>query len=360
MLLRNLLEELKISRISKALKAKHYARAEKLGQKFVSTRPSHAPVWFMLGEAARAQQHVTEAMSHYDRVLTLHPGHLPALKTRGLLHIESGNITQGLQDLMAAHHADPANPAIAGNLSTALINQNRYDLAEQVLHTTLGRTPRAADLLCNLALVKLHHLQHDEACRVFQQALEIDPHHRASLLNLGHALTDLHRLPDARATFQTGLEHYPDDPDLLTGVATIAHATGQYEVALTQLQRITATHSRHYLAHMYLGITLRDLRRLDEAERCFRHLIDVYPNDGTAHLNLAFVLLAQGRYAEGWAEYEARRATAETPGEVFQLPSWDGRQTQESVLIYAEQGLGDEIMFASCAADALRAAPHLV
>lgn len=353
MLLANLLAELSISRISNALKANDYAHAEQLGRKFVASQPSHPRVWFMLGEAARGQQRNDEAVRCYGQALALQPENVDALLERGLLLMQSGKLDAGLQDLFAAHASDATNLTVAASLSGSLLSHGRPGLAERVLLATLQHKPDAPELSCNLALVRLSQQRADEAIDLLQRSLRSDPSHRASRLNLGHALVDQLRAGEAQHVFADGLTHYPNDPDFLTGLATVAFTNRDYAAALSQLDAIVAQHPDHPLAQMFRGLTLRELRRYDEAVTCFRTLTAHPTPDPSARLNLSFVLLTQGRYAEGWTEYEARRQTAETPGSVFPVPDWDGQPLRGALLLYGEQGLGDEIMFASCVPDAI-------
>lgn len=353
MLLANLLAELNISRIRKALKANDYARAGQLARKFVTSQPSHARAWFMLGEAARGQHQNTEALRCYNQALALQPENADTLLERGLLLIQSGELDAGLQDLFAAHAVDTTNVTVAASLSGALLSHGRPDLAEHVLLATLQYKPDAPELSCNLALVRLSQQRPDEAIDLLQRSLRNDPSHRSSRLNLGHALVDQLRTDEAQRVFTDGLTYYPNDPDILAGLATVAYTNRDYAVALSQLDAILAQHPDHLLAQMFRGLTLRELRRYDEAVTCFRALTAHPTPDPSARINLSFVLLAQGRYAEGWTEYEARRQTPETPGSVFPVPDWDGQPLRGALLLYGEQGLGDEIMFASCVPDAI-------
>ena len=64
--------------------------------------------------------------------------------------------------------------------------------------------------------------------------------------------------------------------------------------------------------------------------------------------------LLAGRFEEGWPDYELRFISEDAPKRCLTLPRWDGQTLPDgAVLITAEQGLGDEIMFASCIPDLL-------
>jgi hypothetical protein len=81
------------------------------------------------------------------------------------------------------------------------------------------------------------------------------------------------------------------------------------------------------------------LAALDEAIR-------LRPDYPMARTNRALAWLRQGDYQRGWREYESRFRTKEFAPRSFPQPRWDGKPLEgRSVLLYAEQGLGDTLQF---------------
>jgi hypothetical protein len=94
-----------------------------------------------------------------------------------------------------------------------------------------------------------------------------------------------------------------------------------------------------------LGLVLEEQHRFDEAEALYREALAADPNDPIARLQLAFLLLRNGAFEEGWPLYEARMQPGDRRKPSLSFPEWDGRPVG-SLLVVSEQGLGDRIMFA--------------
>jgi Tfp pilus assembly protein PilF len=99
--------------------------------------------------------------------------------------------------------------------------------------------------------------------------------------------------------------------------------------------------------HMNMANMFCQMMRLEDAEREYRECLKHDPGDLNAHINLGITLLGRERWAEGWKHYEARHAN--TPYQMKQrrvLPNWTGEDlTGKTIVLYPEQGLGDEIAF---------------
>ena len=142
----------------------------------------------------------------------------------------------------------------------------------------------------------------------------------------------------------------PETPKTFTAaqvwdMALAAHKGGrpaEAERLYRSLQAATPTSP----TALNLGLLLEDGRRWADAEAVYRDALKANPNDPVQQRQLAFLLLRLGRYAEGWPFYEARMVK---PGHnrkpSLSFPEWRG-QSVESLLIWHEQGLGDQIQYA--------------
>ncbi|MEI6560099.1 MAG: tetratricopeptide repeat protein [Rhodospirillaceae bacterium] len=100
-----------------------------------------------------------------------------------------------------------------------------------------------------------------------------------------------------------------------------------------------------------LGIVLGELGRPDEAMTAYRQALALEPGDASQHMNIAFMLLLKGRYAEGWQEFEWRWLSAKYAPHRYARPLWRGEPLPgRTLLLHAEQGMGDTLQFVRYAA----------
>ncbi len=154
-----------------------------------------------------------------------------------------------------------------------------------------------------------------EAAESYRAAIAVRPNHPESHYNLGNALVKEVQFVEAEASFRRAIELRPN-----------------YVEALNNL-----------------GKALQSLFRHDDALKCFDEALALAPEHGDIRYNRALLLLLMGRHEEGWAEHEWRwRAKGFTGiSRGFAQPLWDGGETPKAtLLLHAEQGLGDTIQFA--------------
>ena len=111
-------------------------------------------------------------------------------------------------------------------------------------------------------------------------------------------------------------------------------------------------------AHANLGLALRGLGQLEEAQDSLHQAIRLEPGHRNARTGLAMTLLLQGRLSEGFAAYEDRLSPR--PAAIPGPPPWRGEALRgRTILLHAEQGIGDTIQFAATCRCLQSAAPDV-
>ena len=175
---------------------------------------------------------------------------------------------------------------------------------------------------------------------------------------------------EARKSIERAREIAPDDDDLrrhyslvLVGLGNAQVVRGDRQAALENFDEAIRVDSSNATAFNNLGLLFASDLNMTEAEATLRQAILVHPEYAEAHFNLSRILLIQGKYAEGWQENEWRWDCPDFPStwRDFDCPYWKGESLAgKRVLVWSEQGIGDEIMFANALPDAIEESDHVI
>ncbi len=241
------------------------------------------------------------------------------------------------------------NPALA----EAHINLGNIQFAKKNLAAAAIAYRQALALDAGLAqahynLGNVHGAQGDlgAAIACYREALRIDPRHGDAYTNLGNALVGRGQRSEAIECFQQALALNPHNPDAHNNLGNALNEMGQPSLAIKSFQQALALNPGHADAHNNLGLALAQEGRLEEAADCYRQALSVQPGHRMALGNQALLNLLRGDFATAWKDYEQRLGRPGLTAPRFAQPRWDGRPLHgKTILIYAEQGLGDTIQF---------------
>jgi len=197
------------------------------------------------------------------------------------------------------------------------------------------------------ALVELDRL--DDAEAAYRSALEQAPDFLPAVTNLGDLLTRLRRHAEAAELYVGALVTAPGHPELLNNLGNTVASLGRYEDAETHLAAAISGDPQCGLYLKNHGAVCQALGRWAEAESDFDRALAIDPEDADGHCLRAFARLGQGHYGDGWDDYRHRWQSADfEPRRPFPAPPWNGTALEgKRILVWGEQGIGDEIMFAT-------------
>lgn len=317
----------------------------------IALDPGLAEAHFNRGMALRALGRFEEALAAYDRTLACRPDWADVHFNQGNLLSELGRPDAAEMAYRRALALDPGFPGGHGNLGNLLRAQGRMDEAELAYRAAVAAAPGAADGHFNLGDCLADQGRHDEALAVLAEALRLDPTHGSSLNRRGLVFLALGRPDEALADFDAVLAAHP----------RTARYHGNRAVALQALGRREEAEAGYGLAleldpgadevWFNRGQLRHETLRLDEALADYRQALALNPARAGHAWNVALARLLRGDLPAAWDDYEVRWRL---PGQERQeaLPVWDGKAplAGKTLLLWAEQGLGDTLQFIRYAA----------
>ena len=301
---------------------------------------------------ARGIQHheagrLADAEQLYRRILQDDPPCADALHLLGVIALQRGEMDSAILQIRQAIAINPHNEAFHSNLGAAYQEASRFEEALASFRRALALKPHLAEAHNNLGNVFRAFGQLEQALDCYRQALALKPDMFEALNNLGTVCRDLGRFDEAIAAHTRALGLQPESSHLHGSLAYIARQQARLDDAVSGFQQAAALDPKSATSWMNLGCVYHDQRRLDKALDCYARAINLDPQNTHAHFNRALIWLLQNRWEEGWQEYEWRwKRKGVTSPRSYDRPVWDsGDLAGRTILVVAEQGLGDTLQF---------------
>jgi len=281
----------------------------------VAADPDHALAHYWLGLALARDRELRGAAAHLERALVLEPSLPDGWIDLGNTFAMQRDFEKAVASFRAALSVAPDSMMARVNLGCMLDETGRPEEALRYLREAYQHAPQMEGVLRNFMNVLIQTDRCDEALSVAESAVARDPGSYEAHLALGLARQKLHDPVTALESYETALRLHANDADL----------------------------------HDNRGTALLELGRVPEAIASYERALAARPDFSRAAFHRALARLLLGDYGAGWEDYELRQLNRDYPKREWTYPKWDGSRLEgRALLITREQGLGDEIMFASC------------
>ncbi|SMF44313.1 Tetratricopeptide repeat-containing protein [Azospirillum oryzae] len=325
--------------------ARLYATAVVLQPEAVETR-------FQLAGLLQDLGRPDEAEEQYDALLTVAPLHASIHLNRALLREAQGRFAGARDGFRAALVLEPAHAKALLRLAATEreLGRGGAALATQRRAMTILDDPAKAGLFPPLATLLADEGLPERAVQAMRIAVALTPGDPALWNELANRLKGLGRLAESVAAYGRGLGLLPGNPVLLNNRADGWLKLGRLEPAEADARAAVAANPGFAGGWNTLGSVLMARGRAGEALGAFEQAVNADGDAPQARFNRSIALLTLGRLAEGWDDYELGWAvpSGRFPRAEFPQPLWDGRPLGDGrLLVWGEQGLGDEVMFAS-------------
>jgi len=292
-----------------------HALALLLLEKAQALLPGNAALLSNLGLVLRALGHPQKALNCYDQALAIQPGFAQAWGNRGNALRDTGH-------------------------SLSAVDSYRKALELQ---------PGYAQSWHGLGLAYNDLKQWQAAVDAFKEALSHQPAMAVACLDMGNALRELDRFEDALSAYDTAVSLRPAYAEAWSNRGVLLKRMGRMQEALQSYTKAITLEPDFVDALVNCSTLLKEMMDLDAAMAMNRRALALQPDNSGAHLNLAICHLLRGEFNEGFAHYEWRWKTEQLQASVrpFVQPLWTGEQSLcgKTILLHAEQGLGDTVQF---------------
>lgn len=234
---------------------------------------------------------------------------------------------------------------VAGELQAG-----HLDEAERLCQVILQSDPKQVDALNLLGVARLRRGQAEDALEYFTRAYGIDRRFTDVAYNLGVALGELERWEQALIVYDRVLRTDPSNARAWNNRGNVLQKLDRWKEALAAYDRTLSLQPNHPNAHHNRGLVLLTLGRPREALAAFERAVTLAPANAEAQWTKSLAHLLLGEYEAGWRLHEWRWKTAQMGrlGRGFHEPLWLGEAgiQGKTLLLHADQGLGDSLLMA--------------
>lgn len=262
-----------------------------------------------------------DALGMLEALVWAHPQLAEAHRLIGGIHHGRRELDEARDSYTLALHFSPGSWRARHGLAQLELENRRFDAAVRELERAIEDGADDARLWNALGAAHAETGAHERAVECFRRAIALDPELAEPYSNLGYILfRELAAYDEGADLVEKG---YALDPQRIDG-------------------------------RLNWAMVLQQRGETDRALALYDALLDDDPGLAPARVNRGLIRLARGDFSRGWPDYEARQGIPQYATAVGDVPEWDGSDlTGKRIAIYPEQGIGDEIMFASCVPDVL-------
>ncbi len=312
------------------LDLKQYEEALDCYQAAATIRPIYAQAYFGMGAALKELGRPEEAMARFYKAITVDPTYVYGHYALGGMHHAAGELDEAISDYRKVIAIDPDFYEAHNDLGVAYLD--------------LGRN--------------------EEALACLQMALALNSENPGAYNNLGNVLRVLGRHDEAIESFGKALDLKPIFPDALNNLGNVYKNRRQPEEATKCYQKALDFDPSHVGALNHMGLVQMTLGNAQAAIECHEKAIELQPENPQSFWGLSNALLMAEDFDRGLELYDWRwKVDFDTAQKwrPFPQPVWGGADLSgKRLLIWGEQGIGEEILFASMFSDVCEMADTVV
>ncbi len=357
--------------------------------------PNFADVPFNMANSLKALGRNDEALAAYDKTLQLNPGYAGARLNAGTLLQKLGRASEAIASFREMTKIAPTDPRGHYNLALAIteaLDDTKNDdqrsamitEAEQAFARAQTLNPNDANIPFAFANLRSKQGDHTNAIELTKTALKLNPNWPEALSNLGEYLRSSENYDEAVDALRKAATLHPDDAAIRYNLATALSDSKNYDEAERLFLDLINENNIFTQALVNLGVVYRKTHRDEKALALFEESLGLDPTLDKAYWNIGEIFsgrgwanaalmlcdkalalnnsnpaavlyrgaiaLSLGRFNEGWQQYQRRFDAPDEKLSSRSIPPivWGGEDLSgKSIIVWTEQGLGDEVLHAS-------------
>jgi tetratricopeptide (TPR) repeat protein len=331
-----------LSQTNRKQEALNYAK------KVINISPQDAEAFNNLANLFKDLGLNQDAFKNYKKAIFLNPNYAEAYNNFALFLQENNNFEEAEANYKKAISLKSNYIQVYNNLGVLYKDLERFDEAINILNKAIQIKYNYFQAFNNLGIAYQLQGNYEKAVYNLNKAIHFNNDYPEAYNSLGNTYIDMRKYAAAERCFKKALSIRPKYPQVYNNLGTMYKYIGKLNEAVECYKKAISLKSNYAEAYNNLGVCLKDLNNFNSSENCFKKAIEIKPDYAQAYYNLSFVMLHQYKFQKGFEFYEWRWKTKQKIGNKFKSnkPLWSGEQNK-NILVWKEQGIGDEIMYGS-------------
>ena len=316
----------------------------------IKLNPNLAEAYSNKGSVLHETQNYIEALEYYDKAISLKNSYAEAYTNRGNALLELLRIQEAIESQNKAIEINSSYANAYLNRGIIFYKVNRFKEALNDFQSVILLKPDSAEAYSHIGNAQFELLQYQEAIKSQNKAIEIDPNYAEAYSNRGIIMHELKEYKEALNNFDIAISLNPNFAQAYSNRGNTLKEMMQFEESLDAYSKAITLKPDYAEAYSNRGVILKQLNKNNYALIDYDTAISIDPKYLQAQHNKAILLLQLQQFAAGWDLYQHRWEIKNQFSKKLDttIPYWNGQITnpQTNILLWAEQGIGDEIFYA--------------
>ncbi len=332
-----------------------FNEAKEIYQALLELIPNHPEVLGNLGTIELQRGNNDLGISYLTRALKSNPTEIKFIINLANAYISINQFKEALEYLDSAEKISPNLLNILYNKARALRGLNEFDAAITYLNKCLTADPDNYLVLCDLALLFTQKENFQIAKDLYSKAITINPENYLTYYNRGSAYEKLNEFQNALEDYNIAIQKNTLFEPALFNRFRILFKQGIYHESLNQINYLLKLDTKNMDYLLARATIFEESKEYDLATQDYDHIINNIEDSSQANEARAkkgFIKLTNNQFIEGWELYEYRWSIKDKSK--FLMPELkDFNVINKKIIIWSEQGIGDQILFSSLLFNAL-------
>ncbi|MDB9817109.1 tetratricopeptide repeat protein, partial [Amylibacter sp.] len=250
------------------------------------------------------QGKLDEAITSYNKALSLKPDYADAYYNMGVTFKEQGKLEEAIEEYNKALELKPDYADAYYNMGNALKDQGKLEQAIEAYEKALALKPDYADAYNNMGNSLKDQGKLDEAIASYDKALALKPDYADAYNNMGAVLQDQGKLEEAIASYDKALALKPDYADAYNNMGAVLQEQGKLEQAIEAYEKALALKPDYAEAYNNMGNALKDQGKLEQAIEAYKKALALKPDYAEVHNNMGTTLQEKGKLEQAIEAYD--------------------------------------------------------